>query len=133
MCDVPSHDNSSPLDVSNAQIEDFSESNEEFSSTDDDSFSFDKIDDVEASPPDYELVSSELHVTSYGRSGISALEDSEFGFEGLAFLVMMDVLLIGVIGLFYWVLCNLKWYFPIGAIVRVFISCNITWGMSQVD
>nr|GEZ58798.1 hypothetical protein [Tanacetum cinerariifolium] len=41
------------------QIEDFSESNEEFSSTDDDSFSFDKIDYVEASPPDFELVSSE--------------------------------------------------------------------------
>nr|GFA98814.1 hypothetical protein [Tanacetum cinerariifolium] len=39
-------------------FEDFSESNEEFSSTDDDSFSFDKIDYVEASPPDSELVSS---------------------------------------------------------------------------
>nr|GFA99515.1 hypothetical protein [Tanacetum cinerariifolium] len=39
------------------QIEDFSESNEEFSSTDDDSFSFDKIDHVKASPPDFELVS----------------------------------------------------------------------------
>nr|GEV48351.1 RNA-directed DNA polymerase, eukaryota, reverse transcriptase zinc-binding domain protein [Tanacetum cinerariifolium] len=44
VCDVPSHDNSPPLDVSNDQIEDFSESNEEFSSTDDDSGSFDKID-----------------------------------------------------------------------------------------
>nr|GFB30836.1 hypothetical protein [Tanacetum cinerariifolium] len=42
------------------QIEDFSESNEEFSSTDDDSFSFDNIDYVEASPPDYELISSEV-------------------------------------------------------------------------
>nr|GEZ73058.1 hypothetical protein [Tanacetum cinerariifolium] len=41
------------------QIEDFFESNDEFSSTDDDSFSFDKIDYVEASPPDSELVSSE--------------------------------------------------------------------------
>nr|GEU70550.1 hypothetical protein [Tanacetum cinerariifolium] len=61
---------------------------------------------------------TELHVTSYGRSGILALEDSKFGFEGLAFLVMMDVLLSGVLGLFYWALCNLKWYFPIGAIVR---------------
>nr|GEY52262.1 hypothetical protein [Tanacetum cinerariifolium] len=58
-CDVPFHDNSPPLDVSKDQFEDFSESNEEFSSTDDDSFSFDKIDYVEASPPDYELVSSE--------------------------------------------------------------------------
>nr|GFC03687.1 hypothetical protein [Tanacetum cinerariifolium] len=39
---------------------DLSESTEEFSSTDDDSFSFDKIDYVEASPPDYELVSSQV-------------------------------------------------------------------------
>nr|GFB05112.1 hypothetical protein [Tanacetum cinerariifolium] len=44
MCDVPFHDSSPPLDVSKNQFEDFSESNEEFSSTDDDSFSFDKID-----------------------------------------------------------------------------------------
>nr|GEX71189.1 hypothetical protein [Tanacetum cinerariifolium] len=35
-------------------------SNEEFSSTDDDSFSLDNIDYVEASPPDSELVSSEV-------------------------------------------------------------------------
>nr|GFA37146.1 hypothetical protein [Tanacetum cinerariifolium] len=60
MCDVPFHDNSLPLDVSKDQIEDFSESNEEFSSTDDDSFSFDEIDYVEASPPESELVSSEV-------------------------------------------------------------------------
>nr|GFC03333.1 hypothetical protein [Tanacetum cinerariifolium] len=60
MCDVPSHDNSLPLDVSDDQFEDFSESNEEFSSTDDDSFSRDNIDYVEASPPDSELVSSEV-------------------------------------------------------------------------
>nr|GEZ93263.1 hypothetical protein [Tanacetum cinerariifolium] len=60
MCDVPFHDNSSPLDVSKDQIEDFSESNEEFSSIDDDSFSSDNIDYVEALPPDYELVSSEV-------------------------------------------------------------------------
>nr|GFA35834.1 hypothetical protein [Tanacetum cinerariifolium] len=59
MCDVLSHDNSPPLDVSKDQFEDFSESNEEFSSTDDDSFSLDNIDYVEASPPDSELVSSE--------------------------------------------------------------------------
>nr|GEZ43458.1 hypothetical protein [Tanacetum cinerariifolium] len=39
-CDVPSHDNSPPLDISKDQIEDFFESNnEEFSSIDDDSFS----------------------------------------------------------------------------------------------
>nr|GFB35477.1 hypothetical protein [Tanacetum cinerariifolium] len=42
------------------QIEGFSESNEEFSSTNDDSFFFDKIDYVEASPPDSELVNSEV-------------------------------------------------------------------------
>nr|GEZ14554.1 hypothetical protein [Tanacetum cinerariifolium] len=60
MCDVPSHDNSPPLDVLKAQIEDLSESNKEFSSIDDDSFSIDDIDYVEASPPDFELVSSEV-------------------------------------------------------------------------
>nr|GEU43368.1 hypothetical protein [Tanacetum cinerariifolium] len=60
MCDVPFHDNYPPLDVSQDQFEDFSESNDEFSSTDDDSFSIDKIDYVEASPPDYELVSLEV-------------------------------------------------------------------------
>nr|GEU50454.1 hypothetical protein [Tanacetum cinerariifolium] len=60
MCDVPSHDNSPPLDVLKDQIEDYSESNKEFSSIDDDSFSIDDIDYVEASPPDSELVSSEV-------------------------------------------------------------------------
>nr|GEU59789.1 uncharacterized mitochondrial protein AtMg00810-like [Tanacetum cinerariifolium] len=60
MCDVPFHDNSPPFDASKYQFEDFSESNDEFSSTDDDSFSIDKIDYVEASPPDSELVSSEV-------------------------------------------------------------------------
>nr|GEX24455.1 hypothetical protein [Tanacetum cinerariifolium] len=60
MCDVPSHDNSPPLNVSKDQIEDFSESNEEFSSIDDNSFSIDKIDYVEASSPDSEVVSSEV-------------------------------------------------------------------------
>nr|GEZ32850.1 hypothetical protein [Tanacetum cinerariifolium] len=42
--------------------EDFSESNDEFSSTDDDSFSIDKIDYVEASPPDSKLVSLEVEI-----------------------------------------------------------------------
>nr|GEU46467.1 protein kinase-like domain, phloem protein 2-like protein [Tanacetum cinerariifolium] len=60
MCDVPFHDNSPPLDVSKDQFEDFSDSNDEFSSTDDDSFSIDNIDYVEASPPDSELVSSKV-------------------------------------------------------------------------
>nr|GEV36033.1 hypothetical protein [Tanacetum cinerariifolium] len=60
ICDVPFHDNSPPLDVSKDQFEDFSESNNEFSSIDDDSFSIDNIDYVESSPPDSELVSSEV-------------------------------------------------------------------------
>nr|GEV03053.1 reverse transcriptase domain-containing protein [Tanacetum cinerariifolium] len=63
MCDVPFHDNSSPLDVSKDQFEDFFDSNDEFSSTDDDSFSIDNIDYVEASPPDFKLVSSEVMET----------------------------------------------------------------------
>nr|GFD32501.1 hypothetical protein [Tanacetum cinerariifolium] len=60
VCDVLSHDNSPPLDVSKDTIKDLSDSNEEFSSTDDDSFSLVNIDYVEASPPDSELVSSEV-------------------------------------------------------------------------
>nr|GFA35524.1 hypothetical protein [Tanacetum cinerariifolium] len=59
-CDVPFHDNSPPLDISKDQIENFFESNDKFSSTDNDSFSIDNIDCVEASPPDFELVSSEV-------------------------------------------------------------------------
>nr|GEY15003.1 reverse transcriptase domain-containing protein [Tanacetum cinerariifolium] len=60
VCDVPFHDNSPPFDVSKDQIEDFFESNEKYSSIDDDSFSIDDIDYVEASPSDFELVSSEV-------------------------------------------------------------------------
>nr|GEZ31621.1 hypothetical protein [Tanacetum cinerariifolium] len=60
MCDVPFHDNSPPLDVSKDQFEDFFDSNDEFSLIDDDSFSIHNIDIVEASPPDSELVSSEV-------------------------------------------------------------------------
>nr|GFD30985.1 hypothetical protein [Tanacetum cinerariifolium] len=60
VCDVPSHENSSPLGVSKDQIEDFSKFNEKFSSIDDDSFSINDIDYVEASPSDSELVSSEV-------------------------------------------------------------------------
>nr|GEX30097.1 hypothetical protein [Tanacetum cinerariifolium] len=60
MCDVPFHENSPPLDVLKDQFEDFSDSNDELSSIDDDSFSIDNIDYVEASPPDSELVSSEV-------------------------------------------------------------------------
>nr|GFD41486.1 hypothetical protein [Tanacetum cinerariifolium] len=60
MCDVPFHDNSPPLDILKDQFEDLSDSNKEFSSIDDDSFSIDNIDYVEASPPDSELASSEV-------------------------------------------------------------------------
>nr|GFA92319.1 hypothetical protein [Tanacetum cinerariifolium] len=57
--------------------EDFSESNEEFSSTDDDSFSFDNIDYVEASPPDFEFVSSEvMEIVTPKVGGIKALNDN---------------------------------------------------------
>nr|GEV60230.1 hypothetical protein [Tanacetum cinerariifolium] len=63
------------------QFEDFSKSNEEFSSTDDDSFSFDKIDYVEASPLDSELVSSkvmEIVISKVG--GIKASNDNPIPF-----------------------------------------------------
>nr|GFB76103.1 hypothetical protein [Tanacetum cinerariifolium] len=60
MCNMPSHDNSPPLDVSKDQFEDFSDSNDESTLIDDDSFSIDNIDYVEASPPNSELVSSEV-------------------------------------------------------------------------
>nr|GEZ28760.1 hypothetical protein [Tanacetum cinerariifolium] len=60
MCDVPFHDNSLPLDVSNDQFEDFSDFNDDSTLIDDDSFCIDDIEYVEASPPDSELVSSEV-------------------------------------------------------------------------
>nr|GEY30262.1 hypothetical protein [Tanacetum cinerariifolium] len=76
-CDVPSHDNSPPFDVSKDQFEDLSESNEEFSSIDEDSFSFDKINYVEASPPYYELVSSEvMEIVIPEVGGIEASNDN---------------------------------------------------------
>nr|GEY46310.1 ribosomal protein L7Ae/L30e/S12e/Gadd45 [Tanacetum cinerariifolium] len=59
-CDVPFHDNSPPLDVLNDQIEDFSESNNEVPSIDDDSFSIVNIDTTthsDISLPDYEAFS----------------------------------------------------------------------------
>nr|GFB36496.1 hypothetical protein [Tanacetum cinerariifolium] len=80
-CDVPSHDNSPPLDVSTDRFEDFFESNEEFSSTDDDSFSIDDIDYVEASHLDSELVSSnvmEIVIPEVG--GIEASNDNPIRF-----------------------------------------------------
>nr|GFA95367.1 hypothetical protein [Tanacetum cinerariifolium] len=81
MCDVPSHDNSPPLDVLKDQIEDFSESNEEFSSIDDDYFSSDDIDYVEASPPNSELVSSEvMEIVIPEVRGIEASNDNPIPF-----------------------------------------------------
>nr|GEV21411.1 reverse transcriptase domain-containing protein [Tanacetum cinerariifolium] len=59
------------------QLEDFSESNKEFSSTDDNSFFFDKIDYVEASPPDSELVGSEvMEIVIQKVGGIKASNDN---------------------------------------------------------
>nr|GEZ97326.1 reverse transcriptase domain-containing protein [Tanacetum cinerariifolium] len=61
----------------NEAVQDFSESNEEFSSTDDDSFSIDDIDYVKASPPDSELVSSnvmEIIIPETGRALIDVFE-----------------------------------------------------------
>ncbi|GJZ29439.1 hypothetical protein Tco_0574086 [Tanacetum coccineum] len=56
-CDVPSCDNSHPLDVLNDHFEIFSDSNDDCTSSDDDYF--EDINYVEASPPDSELVSLE--------------------------------------------------------------------------
>nr|GEV04639.1 hypothetical protein [Tanacetum cinerariifolium] len=80
MCDVPFHDNSPPLDVSKDQIEDFSESNDEFSSIDDDSFSFAKIDYVEASPPDSELDFSESN------KEFSLIDDDSFSIDTIDYV-----------------------------------------------
>ncbi|GJU23821.1 hypothetical protein Tco_1157163 [Tanacetum coccineum] len=59
MCDMPFRDNSPPLDISKYQFKGFSNSNDYSTSIDDDSFSIDDIDYVEASLPDSELVSLE--------------------------------------------------------------------------
>nr|GEY98622.1 hypothetical protein [Tanacetum cinerariifolium] len=59
MCDVPFHDNSLPLDISKDQFEDFFDFKDDSTLIDDDSFSIDNIEYVEASPPDSELISSE--------------------------------------------------------------------------
>nr|GEY92909.1 hypothetical protein [Tanacetum cinerariifolium] len=54
MCDMPFYDNSSSLDVSKDQFEEFFDGS---TSYDDDSFSIDNIEYVKASPPHSELVS----------------------------------------------------------------------------
>ncbi|GKD07271.1 hypothetical protein Tco_1186956 [Tanacetum coccineum] len=56
-CDVPFCDNSPPLDVLNDHFENFSDFNNDCTSSDDDSF--EDIDYVEASPLDFKLVSLE--------------------------------------------------------------------------
>nr|GEY46542.1 hypothetical protein [Tanacetum cinerariifolium] len=60
MCDVPFLDNSLPLYILKDQFEDFSDSNDDSTSIDDDSFSIDDIEYVDALPPDFELISSEV-------------------------------------------------------------------------
>nr|GEW10425.1 hypothetical protein [Tanacetum cinerariifolium] len=75
MCHVPFHDNSPPLDVSKDQFEDFFDSNNESTLTDDDSFFIDNIEYVEASPPNFEIVSSELNVNLL-IANIEALNDN---------------------------------------------------------
>nr|GEZ89051.1 hypothetical protein [Tanacetum cinerariifolium] len=60
MCDVLFRDNSLPLDISKDQFEDFSNSNDDSTSINNDSFSIDDIEYVEESPPDSELVSLEV-------------------------------------------------------------------------
>nr|GEX75702.1 hypothetical protein [Tanacetum cinerariifolium] len=60
MCNVPFQNNFPPLDISKDQFKDFSDSNDDSTSIDDDSFSIDNIENVEASPLDSELVSSEV-------------------------------------------------------------------------
>ncbi|GKB65317.1 hypothetical protein Tco_0921503 [Tanacetum coccineum] len=59
MCDVPFRDNSSPLNISKHQFKGFSDSNNDSTLINDDSFSIDDIDYVESSLSDSELVSLE--------------------------------------------------------------------------
>nr|GEW34627.1 hypothetical protein [Tanacetum cinerariifolium] len=56
MCDVPFCDNSSPLDISKERFKDLFDSNDDSTLIDDDSFSTDNIDYVEASAPHFELI-----------------------------------------------------------------------------
>nr|GEU46812.1 hypothetical protein [Tanacetum cinerariifolium] len=58
-CDVPFHNNSPPLDVSEDQFEEFYDSNDDSTSIYDDYFSIDNIDYIELSPLDSELFSLE--------------------------------------------------------------------------
>ncbi|GJX38689.1 hypothetical protein Tco_0251992 [Tanacetum coccineum] len=60
MCDVPFCDNSTPLEASKDHSKILLDSNDDYSSSDDDSLYSEDIDYVEASPPDSELVSLEM-------------------------------------------------------------------------
>nr|GEW37850.1 hypothetical protein [Tanacetum cinerariifolium] len=77
MCDVPFRDNSLPLDILKDQFENFSDSNDDSTSIDDDYFSIYDIDYVEASPPDSELVSLEESPSPFP----IPVEDSDSFFE----------------------------------------------------
>ncbi|GJZ30463.1 hypothetical protein Tco_0575510 [Tanacetum coccineum] len=68
VCDCFSRDNSPPLDISKDQFEGFSNSNDDSTSIDEDSFSIDDIDYVKASPPDSELVSLEEETNTFDNS-----------------------------------------------------------------
>ncbi|GKA65796.1 hypothetical protein Tco_0765503 [Tanacetum coccineum] len=59
MCDVPFCDNSTPLEASKDHSEILLDSNDDYSLSDDDSLYSEDIDYVDASPPDFELVSLE--------------------------------------------------------------------------
>nr|GFB65648.1 hypothetical protein [Tanacetum cinerariifolium] len=76
MCDMPFHDNSPPLNVLKDQFEDFSNSNDESTSIDDDSFFIDNIEYVEVSPPNSELVCSEVMKIVIPKSSSTSLNSN---------------------------------------------------------
>nr|GEY11750.1 hypothetical protein [Tanacetum cinerariifolium] len=84
MCDVPFHDNSPPLDILKDQFEDFFDSNDDSTSIDDDSFSIDNIKYVEASPPDFELVSLEDFFDSNDDS--TSIDDDSFSIDNIKYV-----------------------------------------------
>ncbi|GJV85104.1 hypothetical protein Tco_1525002 [Tanacetum coccineum] len=73
-CDVPFCDNSLPLDALKVHVEIFTDSNEDYTSSDDDYG--EDIDYVEASPPDSELVSLEEVNNVYQEKEEIDLEDT---------------------------------------------------------
>nr|GEV18530.1 hypothetical protein [Tanacetum cinerariifolium] len=77
MCDVRFHDNSPPLDILKDQFKDFSDSNDDSTTIDDDYLSIDDINYVEASPPDSVLVSLEESPSPFP----ILVEDSDSFFE----------------------------------------------------